>query len=567
MGAWDDVRGLRRACGRRLVAVALGFSGFTLAPLGAAAGTQLVPFVSGVFAPVCMVPDPTNRKVLFVLQQDGRIRKVVDGALSNEDFLDLRGTVIPWEGYGSERGLLGLAFHPDYAINRHFYVSYVDPSGASRIVRYSRDVFDPLKADPSSAYPILRVAQPYPNHNGGTIRFGPNDRFLYVGFGDGGAGNDPGNRAQTLVGTLLGKMLRLDVDGDDFPSDPERNYRIPPSNPFVGVTGEDEIWSIGLRNPWKWSFDPPHFLGTGGMWIADVGQDAWEEVDYEPPNAGGRNYGWRVKEGNHFTGLSGGGNSIPFTDPIHEYDHPTGESITGWGVYRGTLIREWFGRYLFCDFDNGRTWSLGFAIDPKTKEATKTDLQEHTADLGIGGKQISSVDVDADGELYVMDYFGQRIWRVMPQDTVWLTGIEGQQRARLVGGIRHVLAVDDRSLRCIAVTTQPSSDDPEMLVRWTAQTDRMSQTMLTATLRAATIQQGNATLEVGYQNWDTHRVDWIATFSLSHSMQSFVTPGVSVGSYRRNDGRIEIVTRAKLANGSAPAAFWVDIDFVSVSVE
>jgi len=541
--------------------------GLCLVSAGSLAGTQLVQFVSGVFTPVAMVPDPTNRNVLFVVQQDGRIRKVVNGVLSSDDFLDLRGTVIPWEGYGSERGLLGLAFHPDYGTNRHFFVSYVDPSGASRIARYSRDPFDALKADPNSAYPILRVAQPYPNHNGGTIRFGPNDRFLYVGFGDGGAGNDPGNRAQNLVGTLLGKMLRLDVDGDDFPADPERNYRIPPTNPFVGVAGEDEIWSLGLRNPWKWSFDPPQLLGTGGMWIADVGQESWEEVDYEPPGIGGRNYGWRVKEGNHLTGLSGGGNSIPFTDPIHEYDHPTGESITGGHVYRGTLIQEWFGRYLFCDFDNGRTWSLGYTIDPVTKEATKTDVQEHSADLGIGGKQISSVDVDADGEFYVMDYFGQRIYRILPQDTVWLTNIQGERRARLVGGIRHVLAADAHAMRSTALVTSPSSGDPQMTVRWIAQTDRMSQNTLTVTLRAAALQPGNATLEVGFHNWNTNQVDWIATFGLSQSLQTFVTAGVSAALYRKSDGRIEMVTRTKLVNASEPTAFAVDHDYVWIRIE
>jgi len=195
---------------------------------------------------------------------------------------------------------------------------------------------------------------------------------------------------------LLGKMLRLDVNGDDFPADPAKNYRIPPTNPFVGVTGDDEIWSYGLRNPWKWTFDPPALLGTGGILTGDVGQNAREEVNYEPPLVGGRNYGWRPWEGNLSTGLSGG--TPPYVFPIHEYTHSDGISITGGHVYRGLTLGDNFGRYFFADYGSARMWSFQLNI-ACNGECSTSNLVEHTDDLNAGRVLIVSIDTHARCEL------------------------------------------------------------------------------------------------------------------------------------------------------------------------
>ena len=332
------------------------------------------------------------------------------------DFLDLSASIVS----GGEQGLLGMAFAPDTAISHRFFVNFTNRSGDTVVARFQRG--DPLTADPASRVDLTWasaggravIAQPFANHNGGNLVFGP-DGYLYIGLGDGGSGDDPGNRAQN-PNELLGKMLRIDVNVPD--SDPS-GYRIPPDNPFVGggrIAGAPEIWSVGLRNPWRYSFDDPQRGGTGALVIGDVGQDRWEEVDYEPANRGGRNYGWRNREGAHDNVTSAPPLFTPLTEPIHEYSHSVGQSITGGYIYRGTALPSSFrGRYFFADFIQGRVWSLGLAIDSGTRDATASDVTEHTAELSASGQlgNVSSFGVDADGELHLVAYATGRILKII----------------------------------------------------------------------------------------------------------------------------------------------------------
>ncbi len=364
-------------------------------------------YASGFDLPVAFVQDPADRTVQFVVEQRGRIRTVRSGVVQPTDLVDLRGVV----STGGERGLLGLAFAPDAATSGRFYVNFTNTNGHTVVARFRRSG-NPLVADPASRFDLrfggaggsAFIAQPFSNHNGGHLAFGP-DGFLYIGLGDGGSGDDPDHRAQN-PSELLGKMLRIDVnvpDGDAV------GYRVPSSNPFVnggGIGARPEIWAFGLRNPWRYSFDEPARGGTGALVIGDVGQGRWEEVDYEPANRGGRNYGWRNREGAHDYIGSRGPAYLPLFDPIHEYDRATGQSITGGYVYRGRKLgTPYRGRYFFADFVQGRVWSLALAIDA-AGEARASDRIDHTAELG--GRSmlgtISSFGVDADGELYVVSY-------------------------------------------------------------------------------------------------------------------------------------------------------------------
>ena len=384
-------------------------------PWPAAAQIRAEVFASGFQNPVAFAQDPTSAAVFFVVEQGGRIRTLRNRAIEPVDFLDLRGLV----SAGGERGLLGLAFAPDYAQSGRFFVNFTDRNGDTVVARFRRSG-NPLVADPGSRFdlrwggarePVIR--QPFANHNGGHLAFGP-DRYLYIGLGDGGSANDPQHRAQS-PGSLLGKFLRIDVNvPDDHPS----GYVVPGDNPFLDgapVAALPEIWSFGVRNPWRYCFDDPARGGTGALLIGDVGQGAWEEVDYEPPNRGGRNYGWRNREGAHPNVGSSPPSYQPLVDPIHEYPRGDGQSITGGCVYRGRALGAAFtGRYVFADFVSGRVWSIALSVNPGTGEATASGLTEHTASLG-GTSQIgnvSSFGVDADGEIYIVSYDRGRILRL-----------------------------------------------------------------------------------------------------------------------------------------------------------
>ncbi len=363
---------------------------------------------TGLVRPVQATAPPGDSERLFLVEsRDGstgriRILDLATGTLLPDPFLSIAAV-----STGNEQGLLGLAFHPDYASNRFFYVNYTDAGGSTVIERYQARADDPDRAEPATALRILTVAQPFANHNGGWLGFGP-DGTLYVPLGDGGSFNDPGDRAQALTGELLGKILRLDVDADDFPADPSRNYAIPPDNPFVGAAGDDEIWALGLRNPYRASFDRE----TGDLWIGDVGQGAREEIDVQPAAAaGGANYGWRLREGTIATPSVGGPKPDGAVDPIYDYPHGTGNlegnSVIGGVVYRGP-ITELRGRYLFADFFTARIWSLRWdGSDPAGFDGTNfTDFTDFgddprfAPDAGVLA-QITSFGEDAAGNLYL----------------------------------------------------------------------------------------------------------------------------------------------------------------------
>ena len=391
-----------------MVFVRILFLGLVLLFLAVPTSAQTVfrarQFAAGFSAPVAFIQDPSDRAVQFVVEQGGRIRAVRDGVVQATDFLDIRSSV----RFAGEQGLLGLAFQ-DATPNGRFYINFINTDGHTVVARFRRSG-NPLVADPASRfdlrftaadgnrYPV--IAQPFSNHNGGNLAFGP-DGFLYIGMGDGGSGNDPNHLAQDRQ-SLLGKFLRIDVN---VPDSHDVGFTIPADNPFRDGTAFPEIWSFGWRNPWRWSFDDPSRGGTGALIVADVGQNAWEEVDYEPRGRGGRNYGWRNREGAHDNVTSRPPAYGPLVDPIHEYGRSSGGSITGGYIYRGSAQPLSRGRYFFGDFISSRVWSVALTIG-SNGEAQVSDLREHTDDLG-GTSQlagVSSFGVDADGELYVISY-------------------------------------------------------------------------------------------------------------------------------------------------------------------
>ncbi|USN98053.1 MAG: PQQ-dependent sugar dehydrogenase [Phycisphaeraceae bacterium] len=361
---------------------------------GAPLRTDIV--VSGLARPVLVTHAPGDYDRIFILEQrsgsTGRVRifDLTTNTLLTTPFLSVTVST------SSEQGLLGMAFHPDYANNGYFYINYTDTLGDTHIVRYQVDALDPNLADASSAQQVMFVDQPFTNHNCGWLEFGP-DGYLYCGFGDGGSAGDPGARAQNLT-QMLGKILRLDVDGDDFPADSTRNYAIPPTNPFVGITGNDEIWAYGVRNPWRNAFDSQ----TGDLWIADVGQNNVEEIDFQPASdPGGVNYGWRCYEGNNPYNTTGCGPSTDYTFPIYTYTHSAGAcSITGGRIYRGCAIPELDGTYFFADYCSSNVWSM------KYDGVNVTDFENRTFEL-TPGSAISSFGEDAYGEIYICNLGGQ----------------------------------------------------------------------------------------------------------------------------------------------------------------
>ncbi|MDP3940242.1 MAG: PQQ-dependent sugar dehydrogenase [Deltaproteobacteria bacterium] len=375
--------------------------GFLLAPVPAAA--QAVPPLATELATAALSGDifatapPGDTERLFIVEYvTARIRILKNGVLLTPPFIDINPLVI---NTADERGLLGLAFHPDYATNGFFYVYYIDNAGDSIVSRYTVSA-NPDVADDTTAQIILTVDQPFglTNHKGGTLAFGPNDGYLYIALGDGG-----NSLAAQDDSTLLGKMLRIDVDGGT-------PYAIPPTNPFVGPGDPlDEIWAKGFRNPFRWSFDRE----TGDIYIGDVGQNTLEEIDFQDAaSTGGENYGWRFKEGtacfNPPTGCDPGG----LTDPIHEYVHPGGRcAVTGGAVYRGCAVPELQGTYFFADFCTAEIWSFRY------DGATLTDFTDRTTELDPPGALSIASPVafgeDGLGELYVVALNGE-IYKIVP---------------------------------------------------------------------------------------------------------------------------------------------------------
>ncbi|MFK7809139.1 MAG: PQQ-dependent sugar dehydrogenase [Saprospiraceae bacterium] len=350
-------------------------------------------YATGFNRPVGIVSAGDDR--LFILEQSGDI-EIID---ANGDPLDDPFLEINVNDNANEQGLLGLAFHPNYADNGYFYVNYTaNGGGDSKVVRYSVDPTDPNKADPNSALELMSVDQPYSNHNAGDIAFGP-DGYLYVGWGDGGSGGDPDEFSQNTT-MMLGKMLRIDVDSDTQP------YGIPPNNPYLNDSDVlDEIWAIGLRNPWRYSFDRK----TGDLWIGDVGQNAKEEVDFiaaaDMAN-GGFNFGWDCREGDIGYEPSNCAASQAFTDPVHVYkmgSQFTCNSITGGYVYRGCEFPDIYGHYLYADYCFGIIWALA----PDGNGGwTNTEVFEQA------GADISTFGQDNEGNLYVARRNNGRIYKI-----------------------------------------------------------------------------------------------------------------------------------------------------------
>jgi glucose/arabinose dehydrogenase len=342
-------------------------------------GARLEQIAAGLSFPLYLTAPPGDLHRLFIVEKTGAIRVVKDGALLPNPFLNLSGQV----SGGSEQGLLGLAFPPDYATTGRFVVHYTDPAGDTRLSIFQVSS-DPDIADGASEQVILTASQPFSNHNGGQIAFGP-DGFLYLGLGDGGGANDPGGRGQDLS-DLLGSILRLDVQSGT-------SYTVPPDNPFVGqAAARPEVWSYGLRNPWRFSFDRM----TEDLYIADVGQDHFEEIDVAPTSAGrgkGVNYGWKIMEGPQC--LQGDQcDQTGLTLPVFSYSHSQGCSITGGYVYRGAAIPALQGQYFFGDFCRGWVRSIRYA-DAAAGEVTDWPT------LRPGGS-VTSFGEDGAGELYVL---------------------------------------------------------------------------------------------------------------------------------------------------------------------
>jgi glucose/arabinose dehydrogenase len=424
-------------------------------------------YVTGLSSPVGLTHAGDGRNRLFVVQQGGQVRVInASGSLLSAPYLTINASSTCRYGpslapsttgftSGGERGLLGLAFHPDFARNGRIFVSYTDGNGDNLVVRYT--LADPSvnqlsAADLDTCLVVLRIDQDFSNHNGGHVAFGP-DGYLYFAPGDGGSGNDPCNRAQLMGGVpdtttsgcaldfnttptsgnpesirLLGKMLRIDVDGSTPAGTPgicgqARNdqpaaYAIPADNPFNGsgiADGCDEVWSLGLRNPWRYSFDRVQ----GDLWIGDVGQGAQEEVDFEPRGSGGLNYGWRCLEGTRINTTSGINTIAPCPDllgptppanlraPVITYPRTDGFSITGGYRYRGPNFAIW-GRYIYADYGNGNVW---FVLPPDQGGSwTPTRWLPTGGGLGFN---VSSFGEDEGGQVYLVDYSG-RIVRIGP---------------------------------------------------------------------------------------------------------------------------------------------------------
>lgn len=348
---------------------------------------RLARVVGGFTQPtaIAAVPDGSGR--LLVLQQRGQIRIVQNGAVSPELFLDWSSRV----SCCGERGLLGMAFPPGFTQKRYVYINYTDPQGASTIARV-RLVPDALRVDPGSEQVLLRIPRTQANHNGGNIVFGP-DGYLYIGTGDSGGAGDPENAAQN-PNEFRGKMLRIDTESGGSP------YAIPPSNPFVNRSGyRPEIWAVGLRNPWRYSFDRE----TRDLWIADVGQNRAEEINVQPASsAGGVNYGWPTMEGLECFRPQSGCNRDGLTLPVLEYGRGLGISVTGGFVYRGQRFPSLNGAYLYADYGSGRIWSV-------RRNGSSWQNQE----LLRSSVQISSFGEDESGELYLTDYSGGNLYAVV----------------------------------------------------------------------------------------------------------------------------------------------------------
>ena len=374
----------------------------------------------GYKKPVFITSYPNNSKLLYVVEQAGLIKIIKNGKKLSRPFFDINKRVVNPNRPGDERGLLGFVFHPDHINNSKFYINYMDNDGYTIVSEFSTN--SELRANHKSERTILKLKQPYGNHNGGDIQFGP-DGYLYISIGDGGKAGDPLNAGQDLS-SLFGKIIRIDIE--------QKPYGIPKSNPFFGQKDKrEEIWAWGLRNVWRFSFDKQ----TGDKYLADVGQNKWEEVNFEPASSkGGLNYGWRIMEANHCYDPKENCPTEGLIKPIIEYpndaNHPAfafriieelsfsetdveGCSVTGGYVYRGQKIKSMQGQYIFGDYCSGNIWTL------RVVNGKAINFKNRTEEINIGGGEfttyISSFGQDSDGEIYIIDYNGG-IYKLIESD-------------------------------------------------------------------------------------------------------------------------------------------------------
>ncbi len=382
---------------RRVSVLCLSGVALMLTVAAPAMGARLTQVASG-FKQALLITAPAGDDRLFVVEQGGTVRIVrPDGTVVPQPFLNLSALV----SRGGEQGLLGLAFHPRYATNGRLFVNYTNRSGDT-VVAELRVSGNPDVANAGSRRRLMLIAQPYSNHNGGMVAFGP-DGFMYIGMGDGGSGGDPENRAQNLR-SPLGKMLRIDVNGRTA----RRPYRIPASNPFRGRAGvPPEIFALGLRNPWRFSFDRTR----GDLWIGDVGQNSREEIDFATAaRARGANFGWKRFEGrSRFSGV--GLSAGRLIQPVADYGHRAGCSVTGGYVYRGPSIPGLDGRYVFSDFCSSRLWSMRAGPKPGGLREITDLLGMRLPTAGEDGG-VRGFGEGADGQLYVST--GTTVWRFAP---------------------------------------------------------------------------------------------------------------------------------------------------------
>ena len=355
------------------------------------AAIQLATVASGLSSPLLVTHAGDGSNRLFIVERGGVIKVLQPGASTPSVFLDITSRVVS----GGEQGLLGLAFHPQYAQNGRFFVNYTDRNGDTHIAEF-RASSNPDVADPTSERLVLFVRQPFDNHNGGGLAFG-NDGLLYIALGDGGSGGDPQGNGQSLS-TLLGKMLRIDVNQGS-------PYGIPADNPFASRTGAREVWSYGLRNPWRFAFD----RATGDLYIGDVGQGAREEVDVGlASRRGGENWGWNVMEGTRCFRPSSGCNTSGLELPAVDYDRSGGScAVTGGVVYRGCRLPGYAGTYFYADYCSA------FVRSFRLEGGRAVDQRDWTSSLGRGLDSPTAFGVDADGEAYIVDRDGE-LYRIVP---------------------------------------------------------------------------------------------------------------------------------------------------------
>lgn len=387
--------------------IALGFT----APTAAQLAVQKI--ADSLIFPTYVTFDPDDSSRMFILQREGKVLLYENGSVNPTPFLDITPDVLPDDG---EQGLLGMDFHPDFANNGYFYIYFIrgvagmGGSGDSVIRRYSVMSGNPSLADAASAFQIWETPQPQTNHNGATILFGPDD-YLWIALGDGGTG---GFRSQDLADPM-GKVMRFDVDGDDFPGDPLKNYAIPATGPFVGQAGVlEEIWAYGLRNPYRFSFDRL----TNDLWIGDVGQNTWEEIDFQPgTSSGGENYGWGIMEGPACVDPPVDCNDGSLTLPIYSYEHLSGPcySVTGGTVYRGSVLGpRFYGAYFWAEYCLQEIYSFKYDGVSISDFVNWTTVIEPPGNDNV--KFPAAIVEDPDGELYIVEYRASvgEVWKIVP---------------------------------------------------------------------------------------------------------------------------------------------------------